>query len=499
MESICEFAASRSAQALRFSHAAASGVPSVGMEVAMTAVRVRALGTASLAVACAAALSATPGFTSGMRALMAEVTLIAGDGLIMGGTGNPIPDQDYLNSVEGLYLSQDSGYSFDGLTTPEQFCPITCTAGQPDLGFGDSVNAGVGDLNTALVSDLQAGNDVAVLGYSQSATVATEEMNELLSNPGNLDLSHLSVTLLGDPNSPIGGILDRFQFPDGVGSGSLTPEPQHVPFLDIPLNLADTPTTGGIATDIYTGEYDGWADFPEDPSNIFADINALIGIETVHPYYPDPTPGVNLDIGPGGTGVIDLGSIGNDNFYAISAPLPTLAFMDDGGPAGQFFYDSFSPSATLVDDWGYGNPGDPGAGIPVDGVDPIGVAGPWTVDATGQLVASGVAGFDPQMDPLQMLAGMEYAGVQSFVGPINDLLLDAGQSPLPTSFVDSLLSGYDATNQLDTSLLTSWTDLTASMPSLAPDAIFSGDPLISAQPLIDLVGYGFDAFNFFGA
>jgi hypothetical protein len=467
------------------------------MEVAMTAVRVRSLGAASLAVACAAALSAAtslPGFTSGMRALMAEVALIAGDGLIMGGTGNPIPDQDYLSSVEGLYLSQDSGYNFSALDTPEQFCPITCIAGQPDLGFGDSVNAGVGDLNTALVTDLQSGDDVAVLGYSQSATVATEEMNELLSNPGNLDLSHLSVTLLGDPNSPIGGILDRFQFPDGVGAFSLSPEPQHVPFLDIPLGLETTPITG-IATDIYTGEYDGWADFPEDPSNIFADVNALVGIETVHPYYPDPTPGVNLDT----ANIINLGSLGDTDFYAIPAPLPILAFLYDGGPAGQFFYDSFSPFATLVDDWGYGNPGDPGAGIPVGGVDPIGVAGPWTVDATGQLVASGVAGFDPQMDPLQMLAGMEYAGVQTFVGPIDELLQDAGQSPLPTSLVDSLLSGYDATNQLDASLLTSWTDLTAIVPSLAPDAIFSGDPLISGQPLIDLVGYGFDAFNFFGA
>ncbi len=42
-------------------------------------------------------------------------------------------------------------------------------------------------------------------------------------------------------------------------------------------------------------------------------------------------------------------------------------------------------------------------------------------------------------------------------------------------------------------------DLTASLPNLAPDAILDGSPLISGQPLIDLVGYGFDIFNFFGA
>jgi len=149
-----------------------------------------------------------------------------------------------------------------------------------------------------------------------------------------------------------------------------------------------------------------------------------------------------------------------------------------------------------VDDWGYGNPGDPFVGV--NGTDAI---GPWQVDATGQLMASGVDGFIPKMDPLQMLAGVEYAAVQTFVGPVNDLLQDAGQAQLPTSFVDSLLSlsGYDVTNQLDASLLTAWTEATLSMPSLAPDAILDGSPLISGQPLIDLVGYGFDIFNFFGA
>ena len=470
----------------------------------MAGLRLRSPVYVLLVISCVAIMGVmsmmTSAFVFGVKAIIAEARLLANEGWIMSGTGVPTPDQDYLNTVESLYLSQyltpNNDYTFLPLTTPEQFCPIVCNASQPDLTFDESVNQGVSELNSVIVPALTGGaNDVSVLGYSQSATVATVEMNDLINNtPGNVNLSDLSFTLLGDPNSPIGGILDRFQFPDGVGQFSLSPEPQHVPFLDIPLSLATTPTDPFI-TDIYTGEYDGWADFPEDPSNIFADINALIGIETVHPYYPDPTPGVNLDT----TNMIDLGTIGNTTFYDIPAPLPTLAFMYDGGPAGQFFYDSFSPYATLTDDWAYGNPGDPGAGFEVNGVDPIGVAGPWQVDATGQLVESGVAGFIPKMDPLQMLAGMEYAGVQTFVGPIDDLLEDAGQSPLPSSFVDSLLSGYDATNQLDASLLTTWTDLTASIPSLSPDAILDGAPLISGQPLIDLVGYGFDIFNFFGA
>jgi hypothetical protein len=430
----------------------------------------------------------TPAFQSGIRSLMAEVGLVVNDGWIMGGTGNPTPDADYLGDVEQLYLP--GGYDYHPLTTPEQFCPIICGAGQP-LSFGDSVTAGVAQLDSHVTQGLANGPE-SVLGYSQSATVATVWMNELIDS-GNKNLGNLHVTLLGDPNSPIGGILDRFQFPDGVGHFSLSPEPQHIPFLGIPMSLDPTPV--GIHTDIYTGEYDGWANFPSDPSNLFADINALIGIETVHPYYPDPTTDVNLDTGH----IIPLGSIDDTNFYAIPAPLPTLAFMYDGGPVGRFFYDSFSPVAKLVDDWGYGNPGDPGAGVGIVGADPIGVSGPWQVDAYGQLVASGGAGFIDKMDPLQMLAGMEYAAAQSIIGPTNDLLVAAGQPELSDSAVTSLLSMYEATNQLDVSLLTSWADLTASMPSMAPDVILDGSPLISAQPLVDLVGYGFDAFNFFGA
>ncbi len=60
--------------------------------------------------------------------------------------------------------------------------------------------------------------------------------------------------------------------------------------------------------------------------------------------------------------------------------------------------------------------------------------------------------------------------VQTFVGPIDDLLQDAGQSPLSQSLVDSLLSlsGYDLTNELDASLLTTWTDSDGQHPVAEP-------------------------------
>ena len=195
----------------------------------MSVLRLRSPGYVLLAVLCAAVIGLTSAmsstFMSGVRAIIAEATLLANDvALIMGGTGVPIPDQNYVDSVESLYLSQFSNYTPEVVPTPEQFCPIVCNPAEPYLTFGQSVDQGVLDLNAPLVQDLQAGDNVVVLGYSQSATVATVEMNNLLANtPPGVDLSHLNVVLLGDPNSPIGGILDRFPFPDGVGRLQLEP------------------------------------------------------------------------------------------------------------------------------------------------------------------------------------------------------------------------------------------------------------------------------------
>ncbi|MBV8293221.1 MAG: PE-PPE domain-containing protein [Mycobacterium sp.] len=487
----------------------------------MSEARRRSPGYASLVIGCAAVTGALSiglwAFPSEVKAIIAEARLLTDEGWIMSGTGDPTPDSGFLNSVESLYLSQDSGFTFDPLTTPEQFCPIVCNPSEPDLGFGDSLNAGASDLNSVIVPALQGGNDVAVLGYSQSADVATIEMNDLLNNtPAGVNLHDSSVTLLGDPQSPIGGILDRFQFPDGVGAFSLSPEPQHVPFLDIPLSLATTPTTG-IATDIYTGEYDGWADFPQDPTNILGDINALIGIDTVHPFYPDLTSAQLAS-------AIDVGTIGDTNFYDIPENLPILAWMFDGGPAGQFFGDAFSPFLRLIIDWGYGNAGDPavdgfytvpqGPGGPVGGPDGSpyeaaqGVAGgPWAETPLGTLYdGSGVAGLFDKMDPLQLLAGFENAGIQTFVGPFTDILADINGGTLSPGDITTMddatiflqnITGYDLVNLVDKSLQDSVTLLGPGAVD-ALDQVLDG-PLIPGQPLIDLVGYGFDIFNFFGA
>ncbi|HEU4362933.1 MAG TPA: PE-PPE domain-containing protein [Mycobacterium sp.] len=453
-----------------------------------------ALGAALLAVASTTAIGAA---TSG-----AGVVLLADQGWIMGPTSIPDPTVgSYLNDVAVRYLSPSPPwfdgqptfptYTFTGLTTPEEFWPM-----YGNMTFGDSIAAGLPILDGAIRPQLAAGEHVTVLGYSQSAAISTQEMNDLIANSpgGSYDPANLHFVLLGDPNDPIGGVLTRFDFPYGVQAFSLQPAPQHLPFLNIPLSIGPTPT-GPFATEVYSGEYDGFSNFPQNPTNLLAVVNAIIGTQTVHFSYPDFD---NLG------DVVSLGSIDQANFYLIpTAQLPVLSPLYQLGDLGKVIGDALAPVLKLIIDWGYGNPGDPGAGIPIDGVDPIGVAGPWAVTATGHLSEStGVIGFLPMMDPLQMLAGLQYASVHSVVDPINGLLGLAGQQPLPDSVVDGLLAGYHFINDLDRSLLTGWTALAEQLgvaDALGPDTIFDGAPLISGQPLLELASLQFSIVNFFGA
>lgn len=474
----------------------------------MTEKRVRPLGPTVLAALCAVVLGMssllTPALASRLEKMIAGVTqelvLLGSEAWIMTGTGQADPTiGNYMDVVRDFYLQPGTpwftgqttypGYDLNGLITPEQFCPIICQPlPVPQLNFGDSLAQGVANLEGAIRPQLEAGDDVTVFGYSQSSVIATLAMHSLLADApgGAYDPDNLHFVLIGAPNNSIGGMLTRLHFPDGF-DGTM----QHIPFLNIPVGIDSTPTVP-FATDVYATEYDGWAVFPQNPLNLLAVLNALMGIPAVHnAYFTD-----NL------ANAIDLGTIGNTNFYMLPEQLPILGPLYALGDFGRVLGDALSPVLKTVIDWSYGNPGAPGAGITVDGADPIGAAGAWAVTATGQLSEdTGVAGFMLRMDPLQMLAGLQYGVAQSLISIGNDLGELVGLGPLPESHIDALLGGYNLTIDLDQALLTGWQDLATQwnlVDVLGPDAIFNGAPLISAQPLLDLVGVGFSLINYLG-
>jgi hypothetical protein len=264
--------------------------------------------------------------------------------LIMGGTRNPTPEAGYVASIFNSYIQPNprfSGAIPQGLFTPEQFWPITPSLG--NLTFGQSVTQGANLLNTALVGPtgvLTQGNSALVVGYSQSATVATNEIRALMA-AGSPYQGQLSFMLLADPNNPVGGILARFP---GF----------YIPFLDVPFNGA-TPPLSPYPTSIFTIQYDGIANAPQYPLNIVSDANAVAGYSVLHGTYPTLTPAqvasaVQLPTSPGYTGSTQY-------YELLTQNLPLLQPIRDIPFVGNPIADVVQPDLRVLVDLGYGSYG----------------------------------------------------------------------------------------------------------------------------------------------
>ena len=282
--------------------------------------------------------------------------------LIMGGTGNPTPDLNYMTSIEQAYLAQNySGYTLVSLHTPEQFWPVT---GIFDETFGKSVYQGLGTLNNAILTQTAAGNHVVVVGYSQSATIASLEMRYLQALPAalrpNSDL--LNFVLLADPNNPMGGILTHFI----PGFGSF-----HFP----------TPLMTQYATSIFTMQYDAIADFPVHPLWLPSDLNALFGFLDLHSQYPF--------LAASQVASAIQQQIGNLSYYFMqTAQLPLLDPLRMLPILGNPLADLLQPFLKPIVDLGYA----PGL---LPGLNPLSIAGYVSQGATAGIASPLVAGLPP--------------------------------------------------------------------------------------------------------
>ncbi|OBI11707.1 PE family protein [Mycobacterium sp. E2327] len=259
--------------------------------------------------------------------------------LIMGGTNNPQPDPKYVTSVFNAYIKPLYPLVSSPplpVFTPEQFWPVTPSLG--NMTFGQSVAKGVTLLNNAINSTLfnQPNNSAVVFGYSQSATIATNEIRNLMA-AGSPYQGQLNFVLIGDPNNPVGGILERFP---GF----------YIPFLDVAFNGA-TPQSP-YPTSIYTYQYDGIADAPQYPLNLVSDLNAFMGYFFVHSAYPDLTATQVATAVPLPT------NGGNTNYYMfMTQNLPLLEPIRAIPYAGPPIADIFQPDLRVLVDLGYGDYG----------------------------------------------------------------------------------------------------------------------------------------------
>jgi hypothetical protein len=259
----------------------------------------------------------------------------------MGGSGIPIPPQSYVDAADKLYLQP---LHFTGtphaLDTPEGFYPTT---GVNSLTADASEAQGAKILDGAITGQLPAGNvnaadPVVVFGYSQSAALSTFTMQQLQAQGVPSDDVHF--VLVGDTAAPNGGLLERFVLPGNELS---------VPSFGI--TFGDPTPADLYPTDVYTLEYDGFADFPQYPINPLSDLNAFAGMIYEHLTY------LNLD--PSQIeNAIPLATTGNTLTDYFMIPVQDLPLLDPlrlipfvGNPLA----DLLQPDMKVLVNLGYGS------------------------------------------------------------------------------------------------------------------------------------------------
>lgn len=283
--------------------------------------------------------------TAPVRALLGgplrTTVSVAATAFIMGGTGNPQPAPSFVTGINNAFVQSNplfAGYTPFGLSTPE-------TTHVPFIGamtMDQSIALGQTILNNAILGR-PPGSHTLVVGFSQSATIATLEMRALDALPADQRPSpaDLSFMLLGNMDNPNGGILARFT--------SL-----RVPLIGL-SSYGATPADTPYPTSIYTAQYDPMANFPQYPLNILADLNAVAGMFYVHlPGYPlftaaDVQNAIPLATSPG---YYDNG--GMTHYYML--PTHDLPLLDPvrGLPfVGKPLADLLQPDLTVLVNLGY--------------------------------------------------------------------------------------------------------------------------------------------------
>lgn len=336
----------------------------------MTSRRFRSLGVVLSAIVGVIVLGAsstsTPVLSSRLKTVSAGVKLLDAEtvGLVMGGSGTPIPSSEFINGVLERYDPTAPifpGQPFfpvdkvDPVFTPEGLYPTT---GVKSLEF-DPVAQGVSILNSDILREIAAGNNVAVGGGSQSASIETLEMRDLMTLPAGEQptADQLSFLALVDVNAPDGGILERFNDPN---LPTLT-----VPSFGITFSGA-TPADTPWDTVIYDQEYDGFSDSPRYPIDLLSDLNAALGIAFVHGTLTNFTDAqiataVELPVSADYTGHTEY-------FMLPTADLPLLDPLRDIQVVGNPLADLLQPDLEVLVNLGYGqidNGWDPGpANVP---------------------------------------------------------------------------------------------------------------------------------------
>ncbi|MFL0277632.1 PE-PPE domain-containing protein [Mycobacterium sp. SMC-19] len=302
------------------------------------------LRAALAAAVLAAGIAGAPQLTSltsppdhaGVLLSAAEGGSLANSGiaLIMGPSMIPTPSEHYAETVNDLFL-QPHGFAgqLEVLTTPQEAYLLD-----------ESMAKGAQALTDRVLTLLDEGkvdedHPVTVFGYSQSAALTTLAMQQL--DEAGVPSSAVHFVLIGDSANPLGGLLVGFSDYPGIAD-----------------NLASQGVTLGnptpndlYPTDIYTLEYDGYADFPKYFLNPLSSLNAIMGMAIQHIAYLGLTPEQIAD-----AVLLESSPDSMINSYVIpSEYLPLLYPLLFVPITGKPIYDLLEPVMRILVNLGYGN------------------------------------------------------------------------------------------------------------------------------------------------
>jgi hypothetical protein len=309
---------------------------------------------------------------------------------IMGGSGHPIPPDDYLNGIDAQYIQN----LYPGYSSEPLFYPAGAEggfSGPKSLPYDTSVDQGLTILDHTIDQQSDDGNDLVFFGHSQSSAIISLEMAELADSDEAPDPDQLHFVMTGDPGNPNGGLYTRFPGLDLAAHGT--------------TYEGETPADTDYPTDVYTIEYDGFADFPRYPINILADINAELGAQTLHPYanYIDPDNVANAQL-LAGSADLDDGTDATNYHIIPTDDLPLLDPIRSMPVIGKPIADLLQPDLKVLVNLGYGDDPEQGWSTPANEPTEFGLLpdiDPQTV--LDDLISGAQQGLDTAVDDVESL------------------------------------------------------------------------------------------------
>lgn len=427
----------------------------------------------------AASAGALGTITAPARALLARPSSGASSAsavaLIMGASGQPIPSMAYIEKADQLFITP----LYPNIATlVQQFTPegFYTWSGIKALPINMSVAQGATILDQSILQQLGYKNTVTVFGYSQSSVVAGVTMTLLAQQ--QVSSQDVNFVLVGDCAAPNGGILERF---DGLS----------FPSIGVTFNGA-TPSDL-FKTTIYTQEYDGWADFPQYPIDLPADINAIMGMLYVHPNYLHLTANQITPVTNGGQ-AIQLQTQGptDTTYYMIPTHnLPLLDPLRQIPVVGNPLADLLQPDMSVIVNWGYGNPADGWSQGPANVPTPFGLfpnVNPTTVG--GDFAAGTQQGIGAFMQDVTAMGPPSLPNLTTSLSSMiasNPLqTLSALPAPTPASLANSVNTAFADIQAANTTAVNGFTTATSAAISILQPTADITNALVTTLPSYDL-------------